>query len=239
MIFYFSGTGNSRWVARQLAVATEDCAVDILSLKELPDLTEEKRLGFVFPIYAWGAAQPMQDFLRRLPETPAFTYGVCTCGANAGEAMKRLSRPLDSCYSIVMPSNYIVGADVEEERVIRRKIVDAGAEIRKIAGEVLQEKKVYRVEEGLAPHLRSAFICKAFNRFARSTAKFYADDRCVGCGQCEDDCPVSSIHLENGKPVWGKECLQCLRCINACPQEAIQYGKATEQRGRYTIEKYL
>lgn len=239
MIFYFSGTGNSRWVARQLAEATADQAVDILTVKELPELTQEKQLGFVFPIYAWGAAQPMNDFLHRMPKTGAFTFAVCTCGANAGAAMKKLPYPLDSRYSIVMPGNYIVGADVEDAAVIRRKIADAGAEIRKIAGEIQRREKAYRVTEGPTPELRSGLICKAFNKFARSTKKFYADDRCVGCGQCQRDCPVSAIHLTDGRPVWSGECLQCLRCINSCPKQAIQFGKATENRGRYTIEKYL
>ena len=35
------------------------------------------------------------------------------------------------------------------------------------------------------------------------------------------------------KPVWDKDCTMCLACINRCPQEAIQYGKSTEKRGRY------
>ena len=43
----------------------------------------------------------------------------------------------------------------------------------------------------------------------------------------------------NGKPAWGRQCYQCLRCIHECPQEAIQYGKGTEKRGRYTIGRYL
>ena len=31
----------------------------------------------------------------------------------------------------------------------------------------------------------------------------------------------------------------CLRCINECPEVAIQYGKATRTRSRYSIERYL
>jgi len=241
MIFYFSGTGNSRWAARQLAERTGDEALDIIGLKDVPDLTGQERVGLVFPIYAWGAAQPMRDFAARLPKTEAFTYGVCTCGANAGAAMKKLSAlwRLDSCYSVVMPSNYILGEDVEPEDVIRRKLADARTELERIAEETARRQRVYRVTEGPAPGLRSGLICGAFNRFARSTRPFHVTAECVGCGQCARECPAGTIRMEDGRPVWGEKCWQCMRCIHGCPQRAIQYGEKTESRSRYVLEKYL
>ena len=115
MIFYFSGTGNSRWVAKQLACLLGDQTCDITALTEIPDIKKEKQIGFVFPIYAWGAPEPMEAFAMKLPKTGAFSFGVCTCGEEAGMAMKQFSKcyPLDSSYSLVMPNNYIVGTDTE------------------------------------------------------------------------------------------------------------------------------
>ena len=52
MIFYFSGTGNSAWAARQLAKLTGDEACNITTVKELPDLDSARQIGFVFPVYA-------------------------------------------------------------------------------------------------------------------------------------------------------------------------------------------
>lgn len=78
-----------------------------------------------------------------------------------------------------------------------------------------------------------------FNRFARSARPFFATDRCNGCGLCAQRCPASAISMKDGKPVWKAQCYQCLRCINACPRQAIQYGKGTEGRRRYTIWPYL
>ena len=63
-------------------------------------------------------------------------------------------------------------------------------------------------------------------------------DKCVGCKSCmKIGCPA--ISMKDGKPVWKAQCYQCLRCINACPRQAIQYGKGTEGRRRYTIWPYL
>ena len=241
MIFYFSGTGNSKWIAQQIATSTNDELVDIIMLKTVLNLDQEKRIGFVFPIYAWGIPEPVLTFVKKLPQTNAFTYGVCTCGADAGAAMKKLSTlyHLDSCYSVTMPNNYIIGYDVEDEDIIRKKIADAKIESDRISSEILQSQKVYLVNEGPLALLKSSLASMAFNAFARNTKPFYATDLCNGCGLCAKNCPLSTIILVDDKPQWSKKCYQCLRCINECPQKAIQYGKSTVTRGRYTIQKYL
>lgn len=241
MIFYFSGTGNSKWVAERIASEIGDRAIDISSIDILPDLSAEKYIGLVFPVYAWGAAQPMAKFAASLPKTATFTFGICTCGADAGLTMKKLTNiyHLESCYSVVMPSNYIIGEDIESDEVIRLKLEMAKSEISVIASEILNNNCVYRVTEGALAGLKTNLVSPAFNRFARDTKPFYADDRCTGCGLCERMCPARTIRLVNNSPTWGKECYQCLKCINCCPESAIQYGKKTKGRGRYYIGKYI
>jgi len=97
---------------------------DISKLNQLPDLTHESQIGLVFPIYAWGAPEPVVSFVKKLPKTKAFTFAVCTCFEEAGYAMKKLSDlyPFRSSYSLVMPNNYIISADVDDAQTIRKKI---------------------------------------------------------------------------------------------------------------------
>lgn len=240
MIFYFSGTGNSRWTARQIAARLHDEACDLSKLQKIPDLTGQTQIGLVFPIYAWGAPEPVLSFVQKLPQTHAFCFAVCTCGDEAGYAMKKLSAlyPFRSCYSLTMPNNYIVGADIDDAQTIRSKIAAARQAIHTLTDEVIQQKPVYRVHEGTLAGLKSGMVNFGFNRFARSTKPFHVTDRCNGCGLCVQNCPAATISLQNGRPVWGKACYQCLGCINACPQRAIEYGKSTHKRGRYTIDAY-
>lgn len=47
-------------------------------------------------------------------------------------------------------------------------------------------------------------------------------DKCVCCGTCIDECPVSAI--SEGDPTYqinADECLSCGTCASVCPQEAI------------------
>lgn len=242
MIFYFSGTGNSKWVANKIAEKIGDKTYDISELRELPEITNEKKIGLVFPIYAWGVPEPMLTFAQKLKSEKVFTFGICTCGANAGKALKILSKiyHLDSCYSIIMPNNYIIGSDIDETSIILEKIKLAQKEMEKISNEIIQEEKVYRVTEGSFPTLKSSIINKGFNKYARNTVPFHVDkEKCIGCGLCAKTCPASTIEIVDGNPVWNKKCYQCLKCINNCPQRAIQYGQKTENRGRYNIKNYL
>ena len=251
MIFYFSGTGNSKWVAESLAGLLHDKTADILDSisngeiieKLSAGIQEEGFLGFVFPVYAWGAPEIVIDFVKKLgkPEGNAFTFAVATCGEEAGYTLKNFSKiiPLKSSYSLVMPNNYVVGSDLEDEETVLSVLRNAKEEVERMAEELSAKKEVCRVNEGSAAGLKSGLVNFGFNKFARSTKSFYTTDACTGCGLCAKNCPTHTITMENNRPVWGSKCYQCLKCINRCPAAAIQYGKATETRGRYTIEKYL
>lgn len=241
MIFYFSGTGNSAWAARQLARLTGDDAYYITALKELPSLDGSRQIGFVFPVYAWGAPEIMAEFAKKLPKPQVFTFGLCTCGADAGLAMKEFSKlyPLSSSYSLAMPNNYIIGSDTDDEDKIQQKIAAARGELERMAREIQAQERVYRVHEGGLAGVKSHFANFGFNKFARSAKPFFAESSCNGCGLCQRNCPAHAITLRANKPVWAAQCYQCMGCINACPQQAIQYGKATAGRRRYTIRRYL
>lgn len=241
MIFYFSATGNSAWVAHRLASLTDDTAYDITTLHTLPNLQTTKQIGFVFPVYAWGAPEIMATFAKKLPKGNTFAFGVCTCGEDAGLTMKQFAKlyPLDSSYSLIMPNNYIIGSDTDSKEVISSKLTLARKELAQIAQEIQQQKRTYRVHEGSLAGIKSHLANFGFNRFARSTKPFFVTEACNGCGLCEKNCPASAISMKNSKPLWNVQCYQCMGCINQCPQQAIQYGKSTIGRHRYTIQPYL
>ena len=51
-------------------------------------------------------------------------------------------------------------------------------------------------------------------------AKVYSE-KCDGCGECADICPMEAIKIDNGKAVVSEECTECGACVDECPKEAL------------------
>lgn len=242
MVFYFSGTGNSKWVAEKLATLIDDEVVnivDVVNEKRSYHFNQSQTVGIVFPVYAWSVPPIVLDFLQHLHPNGAYTFAICTCGDECGYTMQKLSRKihLDSVFSIIMPNNYIIGYNVDHEVLAQKKINQANVKIPEICKVVQAKKKAFVIDKGRYALIKSTLVAWVFNHFMRSTKKFYVKENCISCGLCKKVCTAKTISFVEGKPVWDKKCNRCLACIHRCPERAIQYGKHTESKGRYFMSK--
>lgn len=248
MIFYFSGTGNSLHAARMISAAQGEELISIARELDKTDetlkyaLKENGLLGFVYPVYAWAPPKIVLEFIDRLELSGSkpYVFSLCTCGGEEGgtthvllKALKKKGLVLDGAFALQMPSNYMVGFDVDTKEVETQKLRHADQLLTEInALLMIRQPGVFRNLPGKWPRLKTAVFNPLFNRFALNNDRFYATDACTGCGLCETVCPVHSITLKE-RPVWSKACTQCFACINRCPACAIQYGKGTVNKGRY------
>jgi NAD-dependent dihydropyrimidine dehydrogenase PreA subunit len=46
-------------------------------------------------------------------------------------------------------------------------------------------------------------------------------EKCTGCGDCVDSCPVEALSIKNEKAVVNDECIDCGACVDTCPNNAI------------------
>jgi len=47
-------------------------------------------------------------------------------------------------------------------------------------------------------------------------------EKCTGCGECVDVCPLDAIEIQNDVAVVDpEECSDCGSCVDVCPTEAI------------------
>lgn len=253
MIFYFSGTGNSLAAARIIAEETGDMPVNIGAACKYKDfdftLEQEEPLGFVFPTYDATTPAIVDEFVRRAnfrtgnkeAFAPCYCFAVVTCGGFVGNTArsfaKRLLRRqginLDASFSVRSVGNcaYLYDPAQGEERAAR--LSQADAEARRIALRIKAREQV-RAEHRHPFGVLTSLVMDRDEK-ACSTKKFHTLPTCIGCGQCADLCPTNTITLIEGTPRWAEMgCTRCLACLHRCPTSAIQYGKSTEARSRYT-----
>ena len=241
-LYVYTGTGNSLWIARQLALELKEAAVEFIP--NLPGDFQERaeRVGIIFPVHIWGLPSRVIQFVHRLqvkPETYLFALAV-NAGQPAGtllqlqELMSTRGQSLALGYSFVMPSNYIPWGGPGPMDAQRRLFSKAQEKVKAIAGAILRlERK--KVDRG--PLWQNILFSRVYKMSFRSVhnmdKKFWVDDKCNSCGICSSVCPASNIEMTPEKPCWLHRCEQCLACLQWCPQEAIQYGKKTVQYPRY------
>ena len=243
MIFYFTATGNGKYIAETIAAQTCDRIVNITDCVQAEQyafaLEKGEALGFVVPVYYVGIPMIAVEFLQKLKiaaEWDYYSYAVLNCGGTAGNAEHILRRafPVNAVFGIEMVSNYVPSYPMESEAEITACLEKAEHEIGTIIRHI-QDKSVGSFNEvkGRFPRL-TTFVGYPLYQHGRKTNKFTVSEACIGCGLCERICPRKAIQLTDGTPVWTiPQCEFCLGCLHRCPSAAINYGKQSAGNGRY------
>jgi len=247
MVFYFSGTGNSLYVAKKVVEHFEQ---NLISIAECTyknrfsfKLAKEEPIIFVFPIYSWAPPKIVLDFIDKLQFDNFENNQVSvliTCGENIGNSLELLVKhfgqnmTLNCGFSVIMPSNYMILGEIETKEVQTKVLKEVDPRLTEIF-EVMKSKphRHFDAAKGPVPFILTHVVGTLFNKFAVDPKPFFAKDNCTGCGICAHVCTTKNIVVEQTKVTWGSQCTQCLACINYCPVQAIEYGKKTLNKGRY------
>ena len=246
-IYYFSGSGNSLHVARELQKRIpETRLIPIVSLlsKDIVK-TNAETLGFVFPIHGMTLPVPVKKFIEKLEVSSAkYLFAIATRGGTIHNGftiidniLKKKGKGLDSYFSITVLSNdpkleawkCPTKEEVEEMGITIQTRVDG---IQNIVqnNEVSRENDLDGVSISHNPFLNFMFekiihlAMKYLVEIKGVNNYFYADEKCIGCGTCEKVCLSKKIKLVGKKPVWQNnvKCYFCYACLNYCPRKAVQ-----------------
>ena len=247
MVLYFTGTGNSRYIAERIAVALGD---ELLSMNDRikagahsPVETDE-RLVLVTPTYAWRIPRLVRDWLAETDfPCGAQTWFVMTCGSEIGNAAqynRALCQEKQLTYmgtvQIIMPENYIAMFNAPQAEEARQIVDRAEPDIDRVISAIRAGQEFTLPRNNLYDRFMSGPVNPVFYSFFVKANAFTASDDCTGCGQCAGLCPTNNITIQNDKPVWGSDCTHCMACICRCPAQAIEYGKKSLGKPRYHFE---
>jgi len=235
-IYYFTGTGNSLKVAKDLAIQLKDTELIQISKNNLEAKTKADKIGIVFPVYFSGLPLMVKDFLEKLKiDKKTYVFAIPTCGRSPGRAIKQIQDilklkeiELSSAFTVIMPGNYQImysPASLEKQKQI---FTEEQTNIVAIA-ESINKGKIVKLN---AKGILDAVIYSFFKPY-KQDKNFRVDTKCNGCSTCSKVCPADNIKIVDKKPVWQNKCEQCMACMQWCPQQSIQYKKNTINRGRY------
>lgn len=222
-LFYFSGTGNTKTLAKILAKAFENkgAAAGVFNIESgVPATMSKGILGIVYPVYALCPPSPILKFADSLPQTENGTkvFIIKSPGDpffDGGSAVLLTKRLAAKGYSvfyesmIVMPMNIFIRYD----DIFAKKLLDRAAEKAEKAAEDILAEKVMLYSPGLLIRFLSwigGITLRTFDFIFGRTLSVTKD--CDNCGVCRKVCPAK------------KSCIMCMRCIKMCPKKAI-YSK--------------
>ena len=248
-VYYFSGTGNSLWVAKQIAEKTNAKLISIPSVMEKERVTPAANtVGVVFPVYYAtndsGIPLIIHRFIQKLENLHSkYIFAVCTCGSMSGTTIENLAKlvksqngELSAGFTLKM-NDKTIPQEKQEKMLAKQK-----QKINEIYA-YISAKKIGRLESRgimrkivMAPLLYLAIkpaFSRRYRRLSNSThlpfrelvpladKSYKVNEKCISCGTCAKVCPVDNIKLMAGKPVWLHHCETCLACYVWCPKEAI------------------
>lgn len=248
-IYYFSGTGNSLHVAKELQKRIPEATLTpiVHSIKKENNKTGSDTIGFVFPNFCLTIPIPVCEFLKKTDLSSAqYLFAICTRGGSQSEAFQYMNellnkqgKKLNAQLDINMPWNHPVGKDnhigMNNEDKVRQLETVLQEKLDSFSSYIITRKDFYPNDAGANFELSAGMrlfdllVPKSLNfashRFMyQRLVHFYSDEKCKGCGICQQICLNNKIEIIDGKPVWNKDvkCYACFACINFCPQKAIQ-----------------
>ena len=236
MVFYFTGTGNSLYVARELDGQT----VSIPQAIRKDDLTfSADKIGIVCPIYGHEMPAMVKEFIRRATFQTEYFYVVLTYGNMHGGAAEIADKVLkdagitaDYITTVLMVDNFLPAFDMNKQTQLDKQVEK---QIVSIRSDISQRRRGIQKASFKDRITHKMYLKMVKNQPETVWAAYRVSDECIACGICANICPGGCIRLENGKAVHHLEnCQACMACVHACPKLAIQFTiKEVNPQARY------
>lgn len=234
VIFCFSGSGNCLDISKTIARVLGN--TDIVMLRSKPVVTDvyyAKTVGFVFPCYAGGLPDRMEEYVKMLRVNPSsYKFGIVSFQNHSGFGLCQIHDIFELDYwqeisgidsTVRLTSGKLPGFRKKEEKSNARMLEEAAHAAERI-------KARTRLEGHPHFHVYGYLESKLWWSYAEKARKKHdVNSKCDGCGICVDVCPQRCISIKNGIAVIGDGCTLCASCLQFCPKGAIDMGLVYER----------
>lgn len=228
MIYCFSGTGNTLWVAKELGRLLQEPVEGLAKYREMPLICRDDMVGFVLPTYMGDIPWIVKEILIKARfRTDNYVFLVMTSNnGESGSAFQSIDKALHmggSClkagFNLQMPGNCLVSSKEENQ-----KRLEQAPDVVKDISEAIQNRNINYQSSGKEPE--PGFVENSYFYGTHSLKRltlmknFKITKDCNGCGLCVELCPVNNIIIKGDKAVHKDQCVACYACLHWCPQNA-------------------
>ncbi len=240
LILYFSGTGNTEYIARKISLLLNelDFKIEMHSIEENFQIQADQYDMLILgcpKYYEYPALNFVRFLKENLPGSKKIipTFMFCTQAGSLKTNFNKIDKMLkEKNYCLTVSRSFAVANNMvilesfsmTSEDKIQSNLNMAEEELKPliadfIKGEMTKEEPTFFYRT--VSYLSGRLFTKLFPLFG---VKYSASDQCTGCGLCAQKCPSKNIVINNKKPEFHKQCIFCMRCINICPNQAILYN---------------
>lgn len=246
-IYYFSGTGNSLFVAEELQKRLPEVKlIPIVSLMNSEIIkTVAETVGIIFPLQGPTFPNAVRMFLQRADLKSAnYIFAVATRGGTScrirteiDKILKKKNRRLSAHFVItVFNNNPKLKSDgskcsfhIPLEEELTQKTEEIKSRLDSMRDIIIRKEISHKNDTEY--DVKMGFILERLILFGIKTQEhksiknyFYTDSKCISCGLCEKVCLSNKIIMKDGRPDWQDNtlCYMCYACLNYCPMESVQ-----------------
>ncbi|MBU5484392.1 EFR1 family ferrodoxin [Clostridium sp. MSJ-11] len=255
IIYYFSGTGNTWWIAnalqQQLAAQNHQAqsySIETLTPENvLEQVKDVNHIIFGFPVYGSTAPKFMINFINQFPNATndqsasIFATQALASGDTAyhiGKMLIQKGYSLKQTMHFRMMNNFHIPKfrfyrpknDYRVDKLHQKSL----PKVKKLALAITNNQE-HIIGKNIIDYLLGNFQRSHIDKVIDMISKEFKIDstHCVNCGKCERICPTQNIKKCGDTYKFGDNCMLCLRCYCQCPKSAILIGEGTKNEIKY------
>jgi len=233
VMLYFSGTGNSKYVAELFSQKNNipchsiEESIDFESMIDTSDV-----IAFCYPVYMSRVPRMLREFVETHMKAlkGKKTIIFCTQLMLSGDGTRALAAlfpkdHIDVIYTehFFMPNNMpdVPILPISGNKGIEKSLTKAKKRMDSVCRDIQSgkiKKRGFSIPSRILGMPQSLLLKSVEKRANRAVS---IDSDCTNCELCIKICPMNNFSIEDDKITHNHNCTMCYRCINACPEKAI------------------